>query len=371
MAIRVLHVVTQMNRGGLETMIMNYYRNIDRSIIQFDFLTHRPENEKKDYDDEIKALGGKIYHIPRLNPFSIKYQSELDSFFKNHKEYKVIHVHQDCMSSVVLKAARKNGVEIRIAHSHSSNQDKGIKYIIKAIYKKNIKKEATMLFACGQQAGKWMFGTDDFKVLPNAIDAKRYSYDKNKREANRNQLGVGDSFVIGHVGRFSKVKNHKFLIAILSELKKIDDNVKLVLVGEGEERERIQHMVENKGLGNNVIFTGIKSNVNEIMQAFDVFVFPSLYEGLPLTMVEAQAAGLPCFISDRVPSDCKITENVYRISLNENAKKWADKIYSLKDFKRKDTYSEIVNANFDIVQNAKYLQKIYIEQWKKVVDEDG
>ena len=164
--IRVLHVVTYMGRGGLETMIMNYYRNIDRSKVQFDFLTHR--DEIWDYDDDIERLGGKIYHLPRLNPFSPKYLNALDNFFEEHNEYKIVHCHQDCLSGIVLKHAKKNGVPFTIAHSHSSNQNKNLKYVIKLIAKKSIPKYADYLLACGKDAGEWMFNTSDFTILNNA-----------------------------------------------------------------------------------------------------------------------------------------------------------------------------------------------------------
>ena len=160
--IRVLQVVTHMNRGGLETMLMNYYRNIDRNKVQFDFLTHRPENEKKDYDDEIRGLGGKIYHMPVLNPFSPSYMKSLDRFFKEHKEYKIVHSHLDCLSAYPLKAAKKNGVPVRIAHAHTTLVDTNLKKYIKLFSKKKISKYATNLFACGQRAGKWMFEGQPF-----------------------------------------------------------------------------------------------------------------------------------------------------------------------------------------------------------------
>lgn len=210
--IRVLQVVTHMNRGGLETMLMNYYRNIDRSKIQFDFLTHRPENEKKDYDDEIRSLGGKIYHMPMLNPFSPSYMKSLDKFFKEHKEYQIVHSHLDCLSAYPLKAAKKNGVPVRIAHSHNTSQERNLKYLIKDYSKRQIPKYATHLFACGQEAGKWMFGKHKFQIMNNAIDAKKFIYNEEVRMEKRKELGLEGKFVIGHVGRFNLQKNHEFLI---------------------------------------------------------------------------------------------------------------------------------------------------------------
>lgn len=359
-AIRVLHVVTHMNRGGLESTIMNYYRNIDRTKVQFDFLTHRPKTEKKDYDDEILSFGGRIYHLPKLNPFSIIYLKKLNEFFEEHREYKIVHVHQDCLSGIILKTAKNCGVPVRIAHCHSSSQDKGFKYCIKNICKRNIKTEATKLFACGRESGRWMFNTNNFEVLPNAINAERYRFNDQIRKEIRESLHMDDSFVIGHIGRFSKVKNHVFLISVFEEILKIENKAKLVLVGDGDDKEHIKKLVQDKNLRNYVIFTGIRTDINALVQAFDIFVLPSLYEGLPVTMIEAQAAGLPCFISDKVPIECKITENVYPISLDKAASFWAKQICQSKGLQRKDTYSQIENANYDIKKNACYLQNYYL-----------
>lgn len=369
--IRVLQVVTHMNRGGLESMIMNYYRNIDRTRVQFDFLTHRPEGEKKDFDDEILSLGGNIYHISPLNPLSPLYLVELNAFFREHKEYKIIHVHQDCLSGVILKIAKKNGIPVRIAHCHSSSQDKGFKYYLKCIYKKNIKKYATKLFACGQKSGEWMFETKKFEILPNAIDANLYRFSETVRKQVRKELKLEDSFVIGHVGRFSAVKNQSFLINITESLLMSGCNVKTVLVGDGENKDKIQELVKEKKLENTVIFTGQRSDINQLMQAFDVFVLPSLYEGVPVTMVEAQSAGLRCFISSNVPLDCKITENVEQISLEEGADVWAKKIGFVQGEKRIDTYKQIVEANYDIKQNGVILQNYYESKYLEHVQSGG
>ena len=356
--IRVLHIVTYMGRGGLETMLMNYYRNIDREKVQFDFLVHRME--KYDYDDEIESLGGNIYRFNRLNPFSINYKNKLFNFFKEHTEYRIVHCHLDCMSSVPLKVAKKAGVPVRIAHAHNTNQDKNLKYILKMYYKRKIKKYSTHLFACSQDAGKWMFNTDDFKVLPNAIDAKKYMYDLTIRNQIRKELNLNDSIVFGHVGRFSYPKNHSFLIDIFTELKKIYPNSKLILVGGGDGVPYIKQKVENSKLENDVLFLGVRSDVNRILQALDVLVFPSLYEGLPLTIVEAQASGLPCFISDKVPIECKKTDLVYQLCLSDSAKKWAEFIQLvLCEFSRINKYEEIVRSGFDVKENVKILKEFY------------
>ncbi len=356
--LRVLHVVTDMGRGGLETMLMNYYRNIDRTKVQFDFLTHR--QKRCDYDDEIEVLGGKIYRLPRLNPWSNTYIKALQHFFAEHTEYEIVHSHIDCMSAIPLKAARDAGVPIRIAHSHSSNQDKNFKYFLKMYYKRKISNYATNLYACSEAAGKWMFGEHSFSVLPNAIDTKQYAYNIQKSIEIRKELGLDNALVIGHVGRFSEVKNHKFLVDIFNEVYKKKDNVKLLLVGDGQTLSEIRERVQRLQLSDSVIFTGIRSDVADVLQAMDVFVLPSLYEGLPVTIIEAQASGLPCLISDKVPIECKKTDLVNQIGLNETATVWTERILEVAKEERRDTSSEIVRAGFDIRENAKQLQHFYL-----------
>lgn len=357
--IRILHVVTYMGRGGLETMLMNYYRAIDRRQIQFDFLTHR--DFKADYDDEIKLLGGKIYHLPRLNPFSLRYRKTLGAFFDFHPEYRIIHVHQDCLSSVIIKVAKERGVPVRIAHSHSSSQDKNLKYPIKLFFRQFISKYATHLMACGEDAGKWMFRGAPFQILNNAIDASAYQYNAEKHITMRKTLGIPDNMLlVGHVGRFSPPKNHSGLIDIFAEIKKRAP-ARLLLVGEGNLRGEIERKVTDLGLSDDVIFAGLRSDVNDLMQAMDVFVFPSLYEGIPLTMIEAQASGLPCLISEKVPIECKVTDCVQQISLRVGAEAWANAAIEVAGTPRKNTFDDIAEAEYDMKTNAEKLSNWYRE----------
>jgi glycosyltransferase involved in cell wall biosynthesis len=356
--IRVLHVVTYMGRGGLETMLMNYYRNIDRTKVQFDFLVHR--QEEADYDAEIKSMGGKIYRLPRLNPWSVSYLRVLNKFFKEHPEYQIVHSHLDCMSGIPLKYAKKNGVKVRIAHAHSSSQTKDIKYPLKLLFKKKISNRASHMFACGQEAGDWMFNGAKFRVLNNAIDAQKFIYQPNDARKIKKELGIEDKFVIGHVGRFAPPKNHDFLIDIFNEIQMIEKESVLLLIGHGEYYQKIQEKVKQLGLERKVLFMGLQSNVAEWMQAMDVFVFPSIYEGLPVTMIEAQAAGMPCVISDKVPIECKKTDLVTQLSLELSAKEWAKQILTFRETKKRNTYEQIVRAHFDIKENAKWLQDFYV-----------
>ncbi|MFR6666536.1 MAG: glycosyltransferase family 1 protein, partial [Thomasclavelia spiroformis] len=359
-----LQIVTTMNRGGLETMLMNYYRNIDRSKIQFDFLEHR--SEESDYDKEIISLGGRIYRIDVLNPFSFKYRQQLRQFFKNHPEYKIVHCHLDCMSSIPLSYAKKNAVKVRIAHSHSSSQDKNIKFLLKSFYKRRISKVATHLFACGDKAGKWMFGNNDFSVINNAINTKDFLFNQHVRKKVREELELQNKFVIGHVGRFNEPKNHTFIINIFKELVSINDNAKLLLVGEGNLKNEIEKKVEDLGLSQYIVFYGKCDCVNRIMQAFDIFLFPSLYEGLPVTMVEAQANGLKCFISNKVPKECIMSENVEILSLEDTAVKWAESINKYSEgYTRKNMLKSISDNGFDIEKNTKELEGVYFNEYKK------
>ena len=357
--IRVLQVVTYMGRGGLETMLMNYYRNIDRNKVQFDFLTHR--DERWDYDDEIESLGGKIYHLPKLNPFSKSYLNALDKFFKEHKEYQIVHCHQDCLSGVVLKVAKKNRVRFTIAHSHNANQDKNLKYLIKVFEKRKIHKYADKLFACGDEAGRWMFNTDDFEVLNNAIDTDLYTYDKEKADKVKKEFGIENKFVVGHVGRFNPQKNHGFLIDVFNEVQKVKEDSVLMLVGDGDLRPEIEQKVRDLGLSDKVIFTGVRSDVNDLMQGMDVFLFPSLYEGLGIVLIEAQASGLKCVISNTIPKDGVLTKDVTSISLNQSPAVWANEILKYQEYKRANNKKIIKKANYDIKNNAKTLEQFYIE----------
>lgn len=361
--IRVLHVVTYMGRGGLETMIMNYYRHIDRSQVQFDFLTHR--DFWADYDDEIEALGGKIYRLSRLVPWSQSYRRALDTFFAEHPEYRIVHVHQDCLSSVILKAAQKHGVPVRIAHSHASNQDKNLKYLIKLYYRRQIPRYATELFACSREAGEWMFSGKEYRILNNAIDAKQYVFSPELKSKVRGKLGIcPDSFVIGHVGRFEAPKNHSKLIDVFCEICGKQENARLLLIGDGKLRPMICDKVRQLGLEDRVIFTGVRDDVPALMQAMDVFALPSLYEGLGIVAIEAQASGLPCVLSDTVSDAAMVTPLAEKVPLDERASHWAERILRYKEFDRYDTSQQIIGAGFDIVENARWLQNEYLTKWK-------
>lgn len=357
--IRVLQVVTHMNRGGLETMLMNYYRNIDKTKVQFDFLTHR--DGEKDYDNEILSLGGKIYHLPILNPFDKNYLDQLDKFFNMHTEYKIVHSHLDCMSTYPLKYAKKQGVPVRIAHSHSTNQDRNLKYILKMYSRSQIPQNATHLFACSAVSGKYMYQKNEFLIINNAINSKKFICDETTSNRMKKELNIVNKFVIGHVGRFDIPKNHNFLIDIFRDIYDKNKEAVLLLIGDGILRQQIEEKVNLLGLKDNVIFTGVRSDIPELLQAMDVFLFPSLFEGLPVTVIEAQAAGLPCLISKNITDEVKITDLVQFISIRDSVDIWVECILKVsKAIQRKNMHQQIIDAGYDINSAAEFLQNFYL-----------
>ena len=289
--IRVLQVVNNMHRAGLETMLMNYYRNMDKNEIQFDFLTHRPD--RSDYDDEIESLGGKVYYAPRLYPQNYPaYFKWMKQFFEEHPEYQIVHSHIDSMSYLPLLAAKKSGIPVRIAHSHNTSIDRDFKYPLKQYFRFRITSAANTYLACGQDAGEFLFGNKEFTVIPNAVEAEKFYFDENIRIRKREELGLTNEFVVGHIGRISYQKNHKFLIKIFSEVVKRDSKAVLLLIGVGEKEAKVREQIRSLGIEKKVRFLGSRSDVSELYQAMDVFVLPSLFEGIPVVGVEAQFADL-------------------------------------------------------------------------------
>lgn len=364
--IRVLVLDTVMDRGGAETMIMNYYRQIDRSKIQFDFLVNRPYEAA--YEKEIQELGGKIFRMCPLYPqYFGRYKKEVREFLKAHPEYQIIHSNLEERSYFALKEAKKLNIPVRISHSHNAPRGFDLKSIIRYYFRANLKPQVTHMFTCGEEAGIWLYGKkqqDHVIMMNNAIDAKLYQYHPAVEEEMRKELGLEGKFVIGHVGRFFPQKNHTFLIDIFAKVYQQNKNAVLLLVGGGELETEIKAKVEELNLTEAVKFLGVRSDIHRLMQAFDVFILPSLFEGFPVTMVEAQAAGLPCIISDQVPPQCAITDNVEIISLQQSPQQWAERLLTYQNTQKQNTYETIVKQNFDIKANAKWLQKFYLEELK-------
>lgn len=358
--IRILQCVNDMHRAGLETMLMNYYRNIDREKIQFDFLTHRPE--RSDYDDEIESLGGKIYYAPRLYPQNYPaYFSYMKDFFKKHPEYQIMHSHIDSMSYLPLLAGKKAGVPVRIAHSHNTSIDKDFKYPLKQYFRFRITSAANHYLACGEEAGKYLFGNKEFKVIPNAVDASKFYFNESVRQNKRKELGYTKEFVVGHVGRISYQKSHKFLIEVFNELQKLETNAVLMLVGVGEKEPEIREQVKRLKLEEKVRFLGNRSDVNELYQAMDVFVLPSLFEGIPVVGIEAQFADLPCIFSDKIPKEVCFSEKSRFLGFDKCPSEWADAILEYKGIKRSSTNTDILNSHYDIKAAHNILEAYYMK----------
>lgn len=374
--IKVLQVFTMMDRGGSESMIMNYYRKIDREKIQFDFLVHR--KEKCDFDDEIESLGGKIYRLSSINPiFPGKYYEELRAFFKTHTEYTIIHSHLNTFSCFPIKIAKEFTIPIRIVHAHiaiekikfsdlvpsKENLIDTVKKLIKFRLKNKNRKDATHYFSCGDKAGRWLFGKNtEFLTMNNAIDTEKFVFDPKTRKEYRKELGVEDKFVIGHVGRLDTQKNHVFLIQIFARIIEKHPNAKLMLVGEGPLREKIAAEAKRLGVEDDVMILGVRSDIPELLQAFDSFVFPSFYEGLPVTLIEAQAAGLKIFASDTITTEVSLTNDIEFLSIKDTAEFWANKVVKAMSYTRINNKPQIVKGGYDIISNTKRIEEFYLQQ---------
>jgi glycosyltransferase involved in cell wall biosynthesis len=355
-----------MNRGGIETLLINLYRNIDRSKIQFDFLL----SSKKEgaYNNEILRLGGKIYYLPSRREGAMKNKKALNDFFLDHPEYKIVHQHVSSLTYVEpLKAAMRHGVPIRIIHSHNTKQaGMKIHFFLHHINKLNVKKYATNYFACSKSAAKWLypkyiFKRQKYKIIDNAIDLKNFVFDLEIRNKIRSKFGFSEDLtIIGHVGRFNLQKNHVFIIDVFNKYLKLNPKSKLVLVGDGPLRSEILNKVTKLGIQDFVVFTGVISYINEILQAFDIFIMPSLYEGFPVTLVEAQTSGLQCIVSNTITSEVDFSGLIKWENLNSKSEVWANKIHKFENYNRGNLVGKIKNSDYDILTVSKELQDLYL-----------
>ena len=370
--IRVLQVIGIMNRGGAEAMIMNLYRNVDRNRVQFDFVEH--SEEAAVFDDEILSLSGKIYRCPRYTGKNhLAYVKWWKAFFDKHAgEYRIVHGHIGSTASIYLGIAKHYGL-FTIAHSHNTDGALSVYAVLYKLLSYRTRSIADYFFACSVQAGIDRFGArtakqkDRCRVLNNAIDTTAFAF--NGMVCNQTREGLGltkDDFVLGHVGRFMDQKNHGFLIDVFSEIVKREPNAKLLLVGDGPLRKQIENKAAGLGLSDRVIFTGVRSDVAELMQAMDVFVFPSKFEGFGVALLEAQTAGLPCVISDSIPKDAVITKDlITTCSLQDAPAEWAEHVLSRKQEARSDHSEEVKAAGFDIRETAKWLEGFYLDKAKQ------
>ena len=365
--IRVLQVVALMEYAGLESRIMDIYRNIDRSKIQFDFLTHRMEDG--DYDEEIKSMGGVVYHMPALKPWNVfSYIRRLKRFFDIHHEYRITHVHLNALSGWVQYAAKQAGVPVRITHSRNSRYDNDWKMPFKAMSKLIVNGPTTHKFACSRQAGEFLFGKkgilppNKFWVIPNGFNVNKFSFDSNKREFIRKELGLSDEIALVHVGRLTPQKNHSYLLKIFKSIHEQNNNTKLFLIGDGELRQEIEKEVLFLKLDKSVFLLGKKSNVGDYLNAMDIMIFPSYYEGFGTAVLETQCNGLPTLASDVLPKETRVTSCLEYLSFKKNTPiEWANKaLWMVQTIERKDRTEEVKKAGYDISDTYKILSEFYL-----------
>ncbi|MDY7432232.1 glycosyltransferase family 1 protein [Bacillus sp. V26] len=368
---RVLHVLSGMNRGGAETMVMNLYRKMDRSKVQFDFLTYR--NDPCAYDEEILSLGGRLFYVPSIgqsNPLT--FVKNIRNTIKENGPFSAVHAHTDFQTGFIALAARLAGVQVRVCHSHNTSWKTGFNWkdrLQLMVFRRLILAYATELCACGEDAGRFLFGRSNMErkrvhLLPNGIDLDLFSPAGQAADDEKKSRGIAsDRLIIGHVARFHEVKNHAFLLKLAVHLKKRGVRFQMVLAGDGPLREQMEEEAQRLNLLSDVLFLGTEEHIHELMRTFDVFVMPSLYEGLPVVLVEAQASGLPCIISDTITEKVDTGLGlVKRVSLSKPMDIWAETIVRAAAAGRpkqelvKDTLAKL---GYDARRNVGALMNLY------------
>ena len=357
--IKILYIVPSLRIcNGVASYAMNYFRNMDKNKIQIDFITGI--DEESVYYKEIKENGSDIFYIPKINLKNyFKTISEIKKFFKKYK-YDIIHCHVLNMGAFYLHYAKKYGVKVRILHSHATKSaDKKINEIRNNLFLPIALKNANIYCACSNLAGNNMFGNEKYKIINNAIDVDKFKYNNEIRSKIRKLENIDDDeFLIGNIGRFMPQKNQLFLIDIFKEYLKVNSKSKLLIIGSGHLEDKIKEKIKEYKIDKNIIIKKNITNVNEYLQAMDIFVLPSLYEGLPVVGIEAQAAGLPCLFADTITKETELTENCKFLSLS-NINDWVEELNNMKNVDRKDTSQMIKDSNYDIKTEAKKLENYY------------
>ena len=373
--LRILFVFgCPLKKGGTENVMINIVKNIDRDRFHIDFLIFDKTPDQSDDKKYLESLGCRFYQITARGVDRKLHNRELDEFFRDH-EYDIVHTHMDAIGEEALKAAKKHGIKALIAHSHNTDQldnPKGLKdHLHKCylIYEKHLlRRYAEYFVACSPEAGKWLFGdkicnSEKYLLLKNSIDSSAYSFDEETRNAVRKELGLEGRKVIIHVGQFRTQKNHSKVIDVFNELHKRDDSFALVLVGTGEEQDNIKSKVEELGLKEDVLFLGNRNDIPELLMSADIFLFPSLYEGLGIALLEAQAADLICVVSDTIPELAVLTEKVRSVNLTESASVWGDIVEEMmgKYTVRRDRSELFTEKGYDINAQIKVLESFYMK----------
>lgn len=360
--IRVLQIMGIVESGGVEAVIMNYYRHIDKSKVQFDFVMHKGSNQN--YINEAKSMGAKVYEITPYTKNIIKFTYEIYKIIKEGK-YQIVHSNMNALSGFPLMAAYLAGSKVRILHNHTTDsREERLRTFIKRALRPFAKAFANQYWACSKLAGEWMYGskaveTEKVTIINNAIDLDKFAFNQEKRVELRKKLGLEGKFVIGHVGRFVTVKNHEFLIDVFANVAIKKEKSILLLIGEGPLMGRIQEKVNHLGLTEKVIFLGTRSDVADLYNVMDVFVLPSLYEGLPVVGVEAQANGLPFLCSDNVTKEIAFSKATELISFDSDVNDWAVKSITMGTQERVESKSDFKSAGYDIRIECKKLEARY------------
>ena len=389
--IHVLHVLGGVGLGGAESRIMDLYRQMNREEIQFDFLVHdftvrngfrearRDESTEKQrgktdervrkpqfYDEEIQAMGGHIYVLPKFKGYNyLAYRRAVRDFFAAHREFRVVQGHMTSTAGIYLPIAKKAGVPVVAAHARNAGVVKGLKGLATRFFRRGLAGKADYCFACSALAGQDVFGgeamnTGRVKIIHNAIDVERFTYDEKVRQEVRAQLGISDELVLGHVGRFEYQKNHPYLLDVFAAVCKARQGARLLLLGEGEDRAAMEEKCRQLNISDRVRFLGNRRDAERFYQAMDLFLLPSFFEGLPGVLVEAQAAGLRCMVSDTVTREAQATDLVTYLSIGEPPVRWAAEIIKQADYERRNTAQELRTAGFDVRTQAEGYRRFYL-----------
>ncbi|HBV83458.1 MAG TPA: glycosyltransferase family 1 protein [Lachnospiraceae bacterium] len=362
---KILQITNSLARHGTETFIVNVLKHINLADFQFDFLLFTPEMSG-DYTEIVKQLGSQVYYASSRSMGFKTYCKVLDDFFRKHsKEYIAVHFSGCTMSTLMpLYYAKKYSIPIRIIHAHSSSYSGIHNYILHEFNKFRLGTLATHALACSVEAAEWFFSKTRFEknniIIRNGIQYEDFIFSNEIRQSIRRKFNIDNStFVLGHVGYFMPVKNHTFLLDVFYEFNKRYDSTKLLLIGEGKLKDEISEKVRKLNIEHKVLFLGNRSDVNQLLQAFDCFVFPSLYEGLPFSIIEAQVAGLPIFASDRISKETQISNNIEYIDINKSSQYWAEKILSVANVSQDRFFDVKKYSYFSIDHTVRQLTDIY------------
>ena len=365
--IKILQIFTVLNKGGAETNLMNYYRNMDRSQFQIDFLVHR---ETGFFEEELIKSGSKIFRLPAILPWKLKeYKKAVKNFFEEHNDYDIIHGQCSELGVFIYEEAKRRNIPVIIAHAHNAKMDKDKKLLFRLMWKRRMRKSINAYFTCGKEAAENLFGKNLARYsyqMNNAIEVEDFQFNQEIREKKRKELQAEETINLVNIGRFNTQKNQSFLLEVFAELIKRNKKYKLFLVGQGELESQLREKAKQLQIEQDVEFLGLRNDVPELLQAMDVFVFPSLFEGFGIAFLEAQATGLKCVVSDNIANEAHIVKNnIVEISLKNSAQQWAEKIAEINNFERKNVATLIKEKGYDIKENAQKLEKKYKELVKQ------